>query len=54
MTIPVNNPIIRNHMPYTYMALILSEQPDEVIDTYIGAPAKDEEELARLRGGRLL
>ncbi len=32
----VNTLIIRNHMPYTYMALILSEQPDEVIDTYIG------------------
>ena len=40
--IQVNNKIIRNHMPYTYMALILSEQPDEVIDTYIGAPGQDE------------
>ena len=25
------------------MALILSEQPDEVIDTYIGAPAQEDE-----------
>ena len=39
--IPVNNPVIRNHMPYTYMALFLSEQPDEVIDTYIGAPTQE-------------
>ena len=30
-----NTPIVRNHMPYTYMALILSEYPDEVIDSYI-------------------
>ena len=43
--IPVNNPIIRNHMPYTYMALILSEQPDEVIDTYIGTETKKDEVL---------
>ena len=34
--IRVDSDIIRNHMPYTYMALILSEQPDAVIDTYIG------------------
>ena len=38
----VNSQIIRNHMPYTYMALILSEQPDEVIDTYIGSAAQEE------------
>ncbi len=30
-----NTPIVRNHMPYTYMALILSEYPDEVVDSYI-------------------
>ena len=41
--IKVNNPIIRNHMPYTYMALILSELPDEVIDTYIAAPIEEDE-----------
>ena len=40
--IPVNSKIVRNHMPYTYMALILSEQPDEVIDTYIGTYEQDE------------
>ena len=28
--------VIRNHMTYTYMALILSEQPYDVIDSYIG------------------
>lgn len=33
--VPVNTIIVRNHMPYTYMALILSAFPDEVIDTYI-------------------
>ncbi len=43
--IQVNNKIIRNHMPYTYMALILSEQPDEVIDTYIGSPVQEGEVL---------
>ena len=34
--IKVDEDIIRNHMPYTYMALILAELPDEVIDSYIG------------------
>ncbi len=34
--IPLNTCIIRNHMPYTYMALILSELPDEVAYAYIG------------------
>ena len=37
-----NTPIVRNHMPYTYMALILSEYSDEVIDSYI-APVKSRE-----------
>ena len=40
---PVNNPIIRNHMPYTYMAFLLSDLPDEVVDTYIGSSAADDE-----------
>ena len=40
--IPVNSKIVRNHMHYTYMALILSEQPDEVIDTFIGTHEQDE------------
>ena len=35
--------IVRNHMPYTYMALILSALSDEAIDTYIGAPAQEDE-----------
>ena len=30
-------------MPYTYMALILSALSDEAIDTYIGAPAQEDE-----------
>lgn len=34
--IPLNTVIIRNHMPYTYMSLILSELPDEVAYAYIG------------------
>ena len=33
--IPVNNTVIRSHMPYTYMALILSELPDETAYAYI-------------------
>ncbi len=33
--IKLNTPIIRNHMPYTYMALILSELPDETIASYM-------------------
>jgi hypothetical protein len=31
--------IFRHHMTYIYMALILSEQPDDVIDSYIGKAA---------------
>ena len=30
-----STPIVRNHMPYTYMALILSEYSDEVVSSYI-------------------
>ena len=33
--IPINTILIRNHMPYTYMALILSELPDEIAYSYI-------------------
>ena len=32
---PVDNVIIRNHMPYTYMPFLLSVLPDEVVDSYI-------------------
>ncbi len=32
---PVDNAIIRNHMPYTYMPFILSELPDEEAYSYI-------------------
>lgn len=42
--------IVRNHMPYTYMALILSEQPDEVIDTYIGSSAVNGMEIEMYEG----
>ena len=42
--VPVNSKIVRNHMPYTYMALILSEYSDEVIDGYIGKNEGSEEE----------
>ncbi len=40
--LPVNSLIVRNHMPYTYMALILSEQSDEAVDAYIGTPEQEE------------
>ena len=33
----VDDDAFRVHMTYTYIALILSEQPDDVIDSYIGA-----------------
>ena len=32
----VDEDLFRVHMTYTYMALILSEQSDDVIDFYIG------------------
>ena len=35
----VDDDVFRVHMTYSYIALILSEQPDEVIDSYIGEPA---------------
>ena len=31
----VDNVIIRNHMPYTYMPLILCDLPDDAVDAYI-------------------
>ena len=33
--VPVNNKVIRNHMPYTYMAFILSDLPDEEAYAYL-------------------
>ena len=33
--IPNNNPISRNHLPYTYMALIMAEVPEEIAETFI-------------------
>lgn len=39
--IPVNSIIVRNHMPYTYMALILSELPDEAAYAYISGGPKE-------------
>ena len=32
---PVDNVIIRNHMPYTYMAFLLSTLPDEIAYSYM-------------------
>lgn len=32
---PVDNPIIRNHMPYTYMPLLLCGLSDEDVESYI-------------------
>ena len=32
---PVDNVIIRNHMPYTYMPFLLCGLPDEAVDSYI-------------------
>lgn len=42
--IPVNNPVIRNHMPYTYMAFILAELPDEVAYAYLAETPGEEAE----------
>ena len=36
---------IRIHMTYTYIALILSEQPDDVIDSYIGKSSDSKIEM---------
>ena len=42
--VPVNNVIVRNHMPYTYMALILSALTDEAVEAYITpVPGKDKD-----------
>lgn len=40
--IQVNNPIVRNHMPYTYMALILSALPDGEAYGYIQSTPEKE------------
>ena len=37
---PVNSVIVRNHMPYTYMAFILSELPDEEAYAYLAEENK--------------
>ena len=34
--ISVDSIMVRNHMPYTYMALILAELPPDVARSYIG------------------
>ena len=46
--IQVNNKIIRNHMPYTYMSFILAELPDEVAYSYIGERPGDDAEKTGL------
>lgn len=33
--IPNNNPISRNHLPYTYMSLIMAEVPEAIAESYI-------------------
>ncbi len=43
---PVNEPILRNHMPYTYMPLILSELPDDEAYAYIVEVSEKAEEKA--------
>lgn len=40
---PVDNVIIRNHMPYTYMPLLLSSLSDEEVDKYIVEVPKAED-----------
>ena len=40
--------IVRNHMPYTYMALILSELDDEAVEGYITPTADSGEEITLL------
>ncbi len=43
---PVNEPIIRNHMPYTYMPLLLSGLPDEEAYAHIVEVSAPSEEKA--------
>ena len=45
----VNSVIVRNHMPYTYMALILSALDDERAYSYISLPADDADGSVRLK-----
>ena len=44
---PVDNEIIRNHMPYTYMPFLLCGLPDEVVDTYVVEVQKDAGRIGR-------
>ena len=41
----VDEDAFRVHMTYTYIALILSEQPDDVIDSYIGKSSDSKIEM---------
>ncbi len=41
---PVDNEIIRNHMPYTYMPFLLCGLSDEEVDSYIVEVPKDDEQ----------
>ncbi len=41
---PVDNVIIRNHMPYTYMPFLLCGLSDEVVDSYIVEVPKEGED----------
>ena len=43
---PVDNAIIRNHMPYTYMPFLLCDLPDEIAYSYmVEVPKPQEKEL---------
>ncbi len=46
--LPVNSILLRNHMPYTYMALVLSELPDIQAYSYICGPAKERKRTGTL------
>ena len=46
----VDDDIFRVHMTYTYIALILSEQPDDVIDSYIGKSADPDTKIEMYAG----
>ena len=46
----VDDDVFRVHMTYTYIALILSEQPDDVIDSYIGKSTDPDIEIEMYEG----
>ena len=46
----VDDDVFRVHMTYTYIALILSEQPDDVIDSYIGKSADPDTKIEMYAG----